>query len=329
LIISRTPFRISFFGGGTDFPLFYNEHGGTVLSTTIDKYCYISCKELPPFFNYQHRLVYSKTEEVNSIDEIEHPSIREVFNYYNIKKGLEILHFSDLPARAGLGASSAFTVGLINCLNVIMEKKITKMDLALSAIEVEQNWIKENVGSQDQVATSFGGLNKITFTANNAINVVPVHIDEDRADELQKHLMLFFTGTYRNSSDISKHHILDTQKNIDSLLIMKQLAEESIKVLTDSNVSVTQFGKLMHQSWDLKKRLTNKVTNEKIEDIYTAAISAGAISGKILGAGGGGFMIIFAKPGDHENIRKTLSGLLEVRFEFESEGSKILNTFGE
>lgn len=323
MIISRTPFRLSFFGGGTDYPIWYNENGGAVISASINKYCYITCRYLPPFFNYKHRIVYSQREEVNHIAEIDHPSVKECLSFMEINDGLEIHHDADLPARTGLGSSSSFTVGLLNVLNALKGKMITKRQLALDAIHVEQNRIKENVGSQDQTITAFGGFNKISFDKWQNITVQPVTMSLEKLQIFQDHLMLFFTGFSRIASEIAKEQIEQTPKRKSELKRMHEMVDEALAVL-NSNVDLDEFGKLLEETWKLKRSLTSKISNQTINNIYDAAIRAGATGGKLLGAGGGGFMLFFVKPEFQSRVKEALKGLLCVPFRFETLGSQII-----
>lgn len=323
MIISRTPFRISFFGGGTDYPAWYKENSGAVLSTTIDKYCYISCRHLPPFFEFKHRIVYSKYEHINEIDEIVHPAVREVFRFMNVADGLEIHHDGDLPARSGLGSSSSFTVGLLHTLYALQGKMVTKKRLALEAIHIEQDMIKENVGSQDQVIVAFGGLNKIEFSGNHIIEVRPVTISDSRLQEFQEHLMLFFTGFTRIASEIAKDKILKIPHKKKELQELRGMVDEGVNIL-NGDKGLLEFGKLLHESWKVKKSLSEKVSNNHIDDIYEKAINSGAIGGKILGAGGGGFILFFVRPEDRERLKNALSPMLFVPFRFDSTGSQII-----
>jgi len=323
MIISRTPFRISFFGGGTDYPVWYKENAGAVLSTTIDKYCYISCRRLPPFFEYRHRIVYSKYEHVSQIDDIIHPAVREVFRFMDIKEGLEIHHDGDLPARSGLGSSSSFTVGLLHALYALKGKMITKKRLALEAIHIEQEMIKENVGSQDQVSVAFGGLNKIEFSGDHNIEVRPITIGESRLQELQDHLMLFFTGFTRIASEVAKDKISQIPNKKAELKTLHGMVDEAINIL-NGDASLIDFGKLLHESWKTKKSLSDKVSNGNINDIYDSATKAGAIGGKILGAGGGGFILFFVRPEERDKLKQALAPLLYVPFRFEKTGSQII-----
>jgi D-glycero-alpha-D-manno-heptose-7-phosphate kinase len=323
LIITRTPFRISFFGGGTDYPQYYREHGGAVLATTIDKYCYITCRKLPPFFRHKHRIVYSKIEEASKNSEIIHPSVREVLNYMSISNGLEIHHDGDLPARSGLGSSSSFTVGMLHALYAMQGKMITKEKLASDAIHVEQKMIEENVGSQDQISAAFGGFNKIVFHKNNLFEVTPVLLNAEKLQELESHLMLFFTGFSRIASEIAKSQLENLHLKAKTLESLGLMVDEGLSIL-QGNEEISRFGKLLHEGWTYKKTLSNNVSNQAIDDIYLSAIEAGAIGGKILGAGGGGFLLIFAKPENHQKIKDKLKDLVYVPFAFETDGSKVV-----
>ena len=323
MIISRTPFRISFFGGGTDFPAWYEENSGAVLSTTIDKYCYISCRKLPPFFKYNHRIVYSKQEMVDEIDDIIHPAVRETFRFLNIQEGLEIHHDGDLPARSGLGSSSSFTVGLLQALYALKGEMVTKKRLALESIHIEQEMIKEHVGSQDQVAAAFGGFNKITFNGNHNIDVVPIAISERKLQNFQSHLMLFFTGFQRNASEIEGKKIRQIKKKKAKLDLMHNMVDEAIKILNKES-DISGFGKMLHENWKLKKTLSGDVSTDIIDDIYDTAMNKGAIGGKILGAGRGGFMLFFVKPEDQGRLKIALSNLLYVPFKLDTTGSQII-----
>ncbi len=323
MIITRTPFRISFFGGGTDFPVWYRENGGSVLSATIDKYCYLTCRVLPPFFECKHRIVYSKQENINDIDSIIHPSVRETFKFMQINKGLSIQHDGDLPARSGLGSSSSFTVGLLHALYALKGKMVTKKQLAMEAIHIEQEMIKENVGSQDQVAVAFGGLNRIIFSGNHNIEVNPIIIDLTRLQHFQEHFMLFFTGFARYASEIEGEKMKQLHKNKNNLMLMQTMVGEAVKILTETG-DITNFGRLLHEGWKCKKSLSNRVSNSHIDDIYEAAMKNGALGGKILGAGGGGFILFFVRPEDRDRLRRALGSLLHVPFRFDTLGSQII-----
>lgn len=324
MIISRTPFRISLFGGGTDYPAWYKENGGVVISTTIDKYCYISCRRLPPFFEYKHRLVYSHSEQVSKIDEIIHPAIREVFRFMDIKEGLEIHHDGDLPARSGLGSSSSFTVGLLHTLYALKGEMVTKQRLAYETIHIEQNMIKEHVGSQDQISAAFGGFNRIAFNIDGSFTVSPIILNRKRLKDLQDHMMLFFTGFSRIASQIAGEQIKKTPNLKKELTIIRQMSDQAIAILKDEKADLAEFGKLLHESWEIKRSLSEKISNEYIDEIYSAARSAGALGGKILGAGGGGFMLIYAEPEKQERIKERLKNLLWVPCQFDNSGSQIV-----
>lgn len=322
MIITRTPFRVSFFGGGTDYAAWYVENGGSVLATTINKYCYITCRYLPPFFGYKHRIVYSKREEVKTIDEIEHPSVRECMRFMKIDRGLEIHHDGDLPARSGLGSSSSFTVGFLHALYALKGQMVTKRQLALDAIHVEQERIEENVGSQDQTLAAFGGFNRIDFGGDHHIQVQPITLEAERLDQLQDHLMLCFTGFSRIASEVTGEQIKNVSRNKKALRTMHQMVEEAISIL-NSNRDIADFGKLLHESWLLKRGLTDKISTPQIDDIYSAALSAGAIGGKLLGAGSGGFVLFFARPEQQAKIKESLN-LLQAPFRFEDLGSQVI-----
>jgi len=325
MIISKTPLRVSFFGGGTDYPAFYEENGGAVLSTSINKFLYVICRYLPPFFDYKYRIRYSIREETQSIVEIKHPSVRECLNFVDFdNRGIEIQHNADLPAMSGLGSSSAFTVGLLNALSALKGNMKTKRQLALDAIHVEQDIIKENVGSQDQTATAFGGFNKIEFGGPQKILVSPVTIEQSKVDALQKHLMLFFAGFPRNASEIAGEQIRKTPEKTRELKAMMELVEEAINVLNSSQERLVDFGKLLHESWKTKRSLTPRISNSFIDEVYEAGMEAGAVGGKLLGAGGGGFMLFFVKPELQHKVKEKLGKLLFVPFKFHGLGSHII-----
>ncbi len=323
MIISRTPFRMSFFGGGTDYNGWFNENKGAVLATTIDKYCYISCRYLPPFFEHKSRIIYSKMEHVNkSIDEIDHPSVREVLRFLNIHEGVEIHHDGDLPARTGLGSSSSFTVGLLNSLYALKGQMVTKEQLAKESIHVEQDIIKENVGCQDQTLAAYGGFNLIEFGGTNHLRVQPLTISFEKINLLQDHLMLFFTGFSRTASQIAAHQIKNIPNKKKELTRMYEMVYEAIEILNGRNI--TKFGRLLDESWKLKRTLSDKISTDNIDDLYEAATRAGAMGGKLLGAGGGGFVLFFVEPGKQAKVRAALKDLLEVPIKFENLGSQII-----
>ena len=324
MIISRTPFRISFFGGGTDYPVWYEKNGGMTLSATINKYAYITVRELPPFFNYKHRIQYHLKEEVNSLEEIKHPVIREAAKLLGIKKGIEIVHNADLPARSGLGSSSTFTVGLLNALYAMKHQMVTKRELALNAINLEQNIIGEAVGSQDQTIAAFGGFNLIEFNKIKTFQIQEMPISESRLKSLQENLILCFTGFARTAEDIAKLQIESTPFKEKELIKMKEIANIAKEIIIDEKISIDVFGKLLNEQWFLKKSLTKYISNKKIDKIYDTAINSGAIGGKLLGAGGGGFFLFYAKKKNHQNIIKSLKNKLIVPFRFEKTGSQII-----
>lgn len=324
MIISRTPFRISFFGGGTDYPIWYKQNSGSVISTTINKYCYITLRHLPPFFRYNYRIRYTKRELVKNISQIKHPSVRECLKHMDIEQGVEIVHTSDLPALSGLGSSSSFTVGLLNCLYTLQNKQITKQKLAKEAILVEQNLIKENVGSQDQIAVTFGGFNKIDFLKNGSFRVTPVPMSKYRVYQLESQLMLFFTGFQRQASDVAAGIIKNIPDKTIELKEIQKITNRAFKILTSQKPSFNELGILLDEYWQLKKTLSYNVTNNKIDDIYRAAKGAGALGGKLLGAGNGGFILFYVPIELQEKVRKKLSKLLYVPFQFENTGSQTI-----
>jgi D-glycero-alpha-D-manno-heptose-7-phosphate kinase len=323
MIITKTPFRISFFGGGTDYPAWYREHGGSVLATSIDKYCYITCRKLPPFFEHKHRIVYSKIENVKTADEIVHPAVRHILQWMDVTEGLEIHHDGDLPARSGLGSSSAFTVGLIHAIKALRGQYISKRELARDAIYVEQEIIKENVGSQDQASAAYGGFNRIDFLTTGELVYSPVIAGGERLDALQNHMMLFFTRMTRIASEVAKSQIENIASRHVQLTRMQEMVDEGLSILGKDATSLDEFGKLLDQAWRYKRSLSDQVSNAAIDDIYEAAMGAGALGGKILGAGGGGFLLIFARPENQPRIREALSSLVHVPFRFEGGGSTV------
>tara|TARA_R100001530_G_scaffold1886_1_gene3233 strand:- start:12726 stop:13724 length:999 start_codon:yes stop_codon:yes gene_type:complete len=323
MIITRTPFRISFFGGGTDYPQWYDKHGGQVLSTTINKYCYILLRNLPPFFRFDHVIRYSEREEVKWVSEIKHPSVRACFVYAGVKGGLEVVHTGDIPAKSGIGSSSAFTVGLLHALYGLQGNIVTKRKLADAALHVEQHIIEECVGSQDQVACVFGGFNKIEFN-KQGFYVKPLTLKEERLKLLEGHLMLFFTGFSRQASEIAKSQVQNFKVKNATLKSIHDMVDEAIGYL---NTDIISFGKLLHESWELKKNLSSKISTDEIDNMYNIALRKGAIGGKLLGAGGGGFLLIFAEPKKHKIVEKALvkQGAVYVPFDFESLGSQIIH----
>ena len=323
MIISKTPYRISFFGGGSDYPSWYIKNGGAVLSTTIDKYIYISCRYLPPFFEHKYRVVWSKIENVKSINEINHVAVKEMLKYFKIKSGLEIHYDGDLPAKSGMGSSSVFVVGLMNLLNNFQGKKIKKNLLAQRSIYFEQKILKEVVGSQDQVAVSYGGFNKIVFKIGGGFNVYPISVKKKILNQLNKNLLLVYTGIKRTAHYIAKSYVNKLHKSKKShILQISSYVGEAEKALRKGDIN--NFGKLLHESWLEKKSLSSLITNSSIDEIYNNAINKGALGGKLLGAGGGGFFLFYVPYFRQKNFIKYFRKLSIIPFKFSSEGSKIL-----
>ena len=326
MIVSRTPYRISFFGGGTDYPDWYTKNGGSVLSTTINKYCYISAKYNTNLDVINHKIIWSHIENVYSFKDILHPAVREGLLQMQMDetKGLEIYHSGDLPARTGIGSSSSFCVGLINSLANLNEKPLNKTDLALKAIELEQNILNEKVGSQDQIAASFGGFNKIIFNKDSSFDVEKIEIKQETLSTLNKNMSLYYTGTRigRNSSDVISDMVNNFDSNYSLLTELESFVEEGIALLKKSDIS--NFGKLLNESWKIKKSLGKEISNEHINEIYDTAINCGAYGGKILGAGGAGFIMFIIPESNKTTLKEKLKNCTEVPFEFENSGSKII-----
>lgn len=323
MIITKTPYRISFFGGGTDLNQWFKENGGAVISTSIDKYCYISCRYLPKFFEHKYRFVYSQIEDVLRIDDIKHPAIKGLLNHLNWQEGIELHHDGDLPARSGLGSSSSFTVGMLNALSALKGNHISKYELAKQAIYIEQKVLKENVGCQDQIAAAFGGFNKIEFYGEASFKVSPIIISDERLSQLQDNLLLFFTGISRFASEIEKSKIANlSSKNIE-LTKMHEMVDFSIDILVNRNKDIDDFGRLLNDGWYYKKSLSSIVSNNEVDDIYELAIKSGALGGKLLGAGGGGFILFYAPKSHHQNVINNLKHLIHVPFKFENSGSTV------
>lgn len=324
MIISRTPFRISFFGGGADYPAWYRKYGAKVIGVTIDKYCYISCRYLPPFFEHTHRIVYSKVEMVKSVDEISHPSVKATLKELGIREGVEIHHDGDLPARSGLGSSSAFTVGLIHTLTALKGQMISKEELAMKAVHIEREVLQENVGSQDQVLTAIGGFNQIEFRRDDSFNVTPVILDKEKITVFQNNLMLFFTGFTRIASQIAKHSIENLETRKTEIMAMQVTVDEALAEIQAKQFRPEKLGELMDRSWRYKRSLAKEISTPEIDQIYEAAKSAGACGGKLLGAGGGGFMLLIVRPEDQKKVLEKLKKLTHVDFRFDFTGSKIV-----
>ena len=324
MIISRTPFRISFFGGGTDYPDYFRANGGEVLSTSINKYCYISTRKLPPFFEHKFRVAYSRIEMTSSVEEIEHPSVRNVLKWLNVEAGTEIQHIGDLPARSGIGSSSSFTVGLLNALYAQQGRYIGKEQLATQAIHVEQDLIGEPVGSQDQIAAAYGGLNHIEFLIDGSFKVSPIIVKADLRSRLESSLMMYFTGVTRMSSDYSSAKIRNISRRETELAQMRRLVADALHILRKDDGDLDDFGRLLHENWQLKKTLSDKVTSPYLEEIYDTAIAAGALGGKLMGAGGGGFFVFYVPPERQGSVKQALSKLVHVPFQFDNDGSSII-----
>ena len=323
MIISRTPFRISFFGGGTDYPDWFQRHGGAVLSTSFDKYCFITCRELPPFFDHKYRIAYSRVENAKTIDHIEHPAVRAVLNKMELEQGLEIHCDADLPARSGLGSSSSFVVGMLHSLSALKGRRVTKEWLAQEATRIEQQVLQENVGSQDQVAAAYGGMNVIRFNTDGSIIIDPVILPGERKEELNQHLMLFFTGFSRIASDVAKSKVANLKNKTDELVCIRRMVDDALGILCSMG-DICAIGELLHVGWEYKRSLSEQVSNSQLDEIYAVARRAGAIGGKLLGAGGGGFMLLFVKPEKQAAVRQALNNLIYVPFKFESSGSQVI-----
>ncbi len=322
MIITKTPFRMSFFGGGTDIPAFFNEYGGSVISTTFDKYCYVNVRHMPPFHPYISELVHNRFERVSNLDNIEHPLIRECMRLHDIHE-IRLTYEGDLPARTGLGTSSTFAVGMLNAFCALKGKMMSHRKLAEEAIHVERNILQEHGGWQDQIAAAYGGLNRIDFHDND-FSVHPIIIHPNRKQELDKNLLLFYTGVQRFSSDIQADTFAKPVDKSRQLLDMLALVDEAEKILTDKNTSLNEFGKLLDSTWKLKRGTGSKVSNGSIDELYDMAINAGALGGKLLGAGGGGFLLFYCEKEKQPALIKALDKLMIVPFKFENDGAQVL-----
>lgn len=323
MIITKTPFRMSFFGGGTDMPEFFNKHGGAVLSTSFDKYCYVNVRHLPRFFDYSTELSYAKIERVTDIDDIVHPLIRNAMKQLDMRE-IRLTYEADLPARSGLGTSSSFAVGMLNAFHALKGKYASKKDLADQAIYLERTLCNEAGGWQDQVAASFGGFNRINFN-DNGYEVLPIIISPDRKKQLNDNLMMFFTGFTRMSSEIQKENKLTDDGKTAQLLEMLSLVDEAESILTDKHSSLDEFGKLLDVTWQLKRQTGNKVSTDSIDGVYDIAKKAGAIGGKLLGAGGGGFFVFYVEKDKQQKVKEALHDFMYVPFEFENGGSTVIH----
>lgn len=314
---------MSFFGGGTDVPAFFNEYGGAVISTTFDKYCYVNVRHLPPFMPYYSELCYSRFERVNKVDDIEHPLIRECMRLHDIHE-IRLTYEGDLPARTGLGTSSTFAVGMLNAFCALKGKMMSKRQLAEEAIYVERNILQEHGGWQDQVAAAFGGLNRIDFSEGK-FKVSPIIIHSERKKQLNSSLMLFYTGVQRFSSEIQADTFGKPVDKIQQLKDMLQLVDEAQNILESKNSDLKDFGRLLHHTWELKRGTGSKISNNSIDELYAAGIKAGALGGKLLGAGGGGFLLFYVEPEKQTAVLDALNKLMHVPFEFETEGTSIIH----
>lgn len=322
MIITKTPFRMSFFGGGTDMPEFFNEHSGAVISTTFDKFCYVNVRHMPPFHPYISELVHNRFERVNNIEEIEHPLIRECMRLHDIHE-IRLTYEGDLPARTGLGTSSTFAVGMLNAFCALKGKMMSKRQLAQEAIHVEREVLKEHGGWQDQVAAAYGGFNRIDFKDGD-FSVHPIVISPERKKELDENLLLFYTGIQRFSSEIQADTFAKPVDKTQQLKDMLALVDEAEGILCDKNASLKEFGKLLDTTWKLKRGTGAKVSNGSIDELYASAIKAGALGGKLLGAGGGGFLLFYCEKEKQDELKKAMERLMIVPFNFENEGSQIL-----
>ena len=321
MVISRTPFRLSFFGGGTDYREYFEKYGGSVISATFDKYCFVTVKDFPPFFPVRNQLTYSKIERFNEPEELSHPLVREVYHFLH-EQQLQINYDSDLPARSGIGSSSSFAVGLLNSIHAHRGKTTNPYTLATEAITVERDLCREYGGIQDQIAAAYGGFNRIDFD-KTGFYVKPLNIRSDRLEQLNGRLMLFFSGLSRVAGEISREQADNLGKNITTLSNMKFLTDEAEKILL-SDESLDHFGELLDLTWQLKRKLAANIANDEVERMYETAKRCGAIGGKLLGAGGGGFMLFYVPEDRQAALREALKDYMYVPFRFENEGSRII-----
>lgn len=322
MIITKTPFRMSFFGGGTDLPEFFEENGGAVLSTTFDKYCYVNVRHLPRFFDYSTELTYSKIERVSSVDQIQHPAIRNAMKYLDMQE-IRLTYEADLPARSGLGTSSSFAVGMLNAFYALKGNYVDRKRLADDAIYLERELCKEAGGWQDQIAASYGGFNRINFT-DHGYEVLPIIISPERKKQLNDNLQMYFTGFTRFSSDIQKENAVTAIDRQSQLHEMLALVEEAEQVLTNKKHDLDDFGRLLDQTWKLKRQTGSKISTGSLDQLYEKALQAGALGGKLLGAGGGGFFLFYVSPEKRKAVREAMQGLLYVPFQFEDSGSRVI-----
>ena len=323
MIISRTPLRISFFGGGTDYPIWYRKYGGSVISSSINKYIYISSRNLFPFFKHNIRLSYAIVEEIQNINEISHPSIKEILKFLKIKKGIEIHYDGDLPGKSGLGSSSSFIVGLLNCLAAQLNYKYTKKILLKNSLLIEQKKVGDLVGSQDQVAAVYGGLNHIKFKKNGDIKVNKIKITQKNIKNFEESLLLVYTGLLRSSNDIAKTFYSKMNKKNKFLDSINSLTNDALKIFNNGNID--DIGKLLNETWQMKKKLSNKISNDKINNLYDKALEAGALGGKLLGAGGGGFLLLYVKKNKQKDVKSIFKKNIIIPIKLEKDGSKIIH----
>lgn len=321
MIITKTPFRMSFFGGGTDMPAFFNEHGGAVISTTFDKYCYVNVRHLPRFFDYSTELSYSKTERVTDVNDIQHPAIRGAMKFLDMHE-IRLTYEADLPARSGLGTSSSFAVGMLSAFYALKGKYADKNKLAKEAIYLERELCNEAGGWQDQIAASYGGLNRINFSADG-FTVDPIIISTERKREFNRNLMLFFTGFTHFSSEVQA--TINVADKTKQRLEMLALVDEAQNILTDKNIDLNEFGRMLDTTWKLKRQTGAKISTDSIDMLYDKGMKAGALGGKLLGAGGGGFLLFYVEPDKQKYVRDALSDLMYVPFEFENGGTRVIH----
>lgn len=323
MIVTKTPFRISFFGGGTDYPQWYKEHGGAVLATAINKYCYLTCRYLPPFFEHRWRVVWSRIENCRRIDEIQHPVVRAALEWKRIDRGLEIHHVGDLPARSGIGSSSAFTVGLLHALAALEGRVAGPEALFRESMRLEQEILRECIGSQDQAMAAFGGLRRVRFHPSGDVEPAPLTLSASRTAELESHLLLLYTGMQRTAADVAETYLPGLNGKRRELFRMGELVDEAIAILTGGD-DLLDFGRLLDEAWRIKRSLGARVTTSAIDSMYERARSAGAVGGKLTGAGGGGFLLLFVPPERHDDVKDVLAGLVHVPFRFEPGGSQVV-----
>lgn len=324
MIITKTPFRMSFFGGGTDMENYFKENGGAVLSTTFDKYCYVNVRHLPRFFDYSTEISYSKTERVTNVEDIQHPAVRNAMRMLDMHE-IRLTYEADLPARSGLGTSSSFAVGMLNAFYALKGKYADKRKLADEAIYLERVLCQEAGGWQDQIAASFGGFNRINFN-EDGYEVLPVIISPERKKQLNDNLLMFFTGFTRFSSDVQKANSSSSPKDKNAMLKeMYSLVDDAEKVLTEKTADLDDFGRLLDHTWKLKRQTGSAVSTNSIDGLYSRGIEAGALGGKLLGAGGGGFLVFYVQPEYQENVRNAMSDLMYIPFEFENGGTRVIH----